>query len=198
METDSEIINAIAVKENPGRQDITNSTKGVKLDIQKYWDKDYINQKIDSVNNLRHKMLLNFLWMSGVRISEATTLQKQSIDFKNYTMTVRWLKNRKYLYRVVPLHPTLRDIMQVYTAPMKAEDRVFPISRQRGWQIVNQTMQGHPHQFRHSFAVNWLRCGGDLIILHKILGHAKIQTTMVYLDIIPIDQGKELMKIEFR
>jgi len=50
---------------------------------------------------------------------------------------------------------------------------------------------------RHSFAVNWLRCGGEIDVLHRILGHSKIQTTMEYLKIVPRDQGKALMGIDF-
>lgn len=45
--------------------------------------------------------------------------------------------------------------------------------------------------------LNWLRSGGDLVVLHKILGHAKIQTTMEYFNIVPTGQGKELVKVQF-
>jgi site-specific recombinase XerD len=48
-----------------------------------------------------------------------------------------------------------------------------------------------------AFAVNWLRSDGDVVTLHRILGHANIQTTMIYLRIVPLDQGRELMKIRF-
>lgn len=95
------------------------------------------------------------------------------------------------------MHPMLRDILQLYSAPAKQEDRIFPISRQRAWQIVKKYMDGNPHKLRHSFAVNWLRSGRDLVILHRMLGHTKVQTTMEYLKIVPIDQGKELMQVEF-
>lgn len=178
-------------------QNLTNHTESVKSEIRKYWDREYINRKIDMIDNISHKMLIQFLWRSGVRISEAVTLVKKNIDFDNYMMTVRWLKSRKYHQRVVPMHPELRNIMQVYAGPMKSDDLVFPISRQRAWQVTKKYLGGHPHQLRHSFAVNWLRCGGDIVILHKILGHSKIQTTMEYLKIVPVDQGKELMKITF-
>jgi integrase/recombinase XerD len=112
-------------------------------------------------------------------------------------MKVKWLKSRKYHERIVPIHPELRNLLQLYTASMKADDKVFPMSRQRAWQLTKKYLNGNPHKIRHSFAVNWLKCEGDVYILHKILGHSKIQTTMVYLDIVPIDQGKELMKITF-
>ena len=170
----------------------------VKQELPKYWDKGYINHKIEECQNHQYKMLLVFLWYSGVRITEAVSLRKQDIDFANYVMQVRWLKSRKYNHRIVPIHPELRNLLQLYTAPMKSEDRVFPITRQRAWQITKQYLNGSPHQLRHSFAVNWLRCGGDIVTLYRVLGHSKIQTTMEYLKIVPIDQGKELIKIQFR
>lgn len=169
-------------------------------DMRKYWDRDHINQVLDTIpsQNISDKMFLSFLWMSGVRVTEAISLQKKDIDFQNYVMTVKWQKSHKYLRRVVPIFPTLRDKLEVYTAPMKSEDRVFPFTRQNGWRIVQKYFQGFPHQFRHSFAVNWLRCGGELTILSRMLGHSDIRTTMQYLLLCPIDQGKELVKIRFR
>ena len=179
-------------------QDLTNRAESVKLDLPKYWGKDYINQRIEQVSNHQYKMLLVFLWYSGVRITEAVSLRKTDIDFDNCVMNLRWLKSRKYNTRNVPIHPQLRDILQLYVATLKTEDRVFPITRQRAWQITKRYLNGHPHQLRHSFAVNWLRCGGDIVVLHRILGHSKIQTTMEYLKIVPVDQGRELIKIQFR
>ena len=179
-------------------QDLTKKSSFGKVEDPKYWDKKYINRMIESVNNHQHKMLLIFLWYSGVRITEAVSLRKQDIDFVNYVMQVRWLKSRKYKQRTLPIHPELKSLLQLYTATFKAEDRVFPITRQRAWQLTKKYLNGHPHQLRHSFAVNWLRCGGDIVTLYRILGHSKIQTTMEYLKIVPVDQGKELIKIIFK
>lgn len=184
---------------NRERKDLTIDVETVnKKEIPKYWDRDYINEKLEPIENYTHKMLLSFLWYSGVRITEAVSLKKNKIDFKNHVMTLRWLKSRKYKERNVPLHPHLRDMLQLYTSPMKSDSRVFPITRQRAWQLVKKYMNGNPHMFRHSFAVNWLRSEGDIVVLHLILGHSKIQTTMEYLKIVPMDQGKELIKIQFR
>jgi integrase len=168
-----------------------------KKDLQKYWTKEEIDYKLALINNYKHKMLIIFLWMSGVRVSEAITLKKNDIDFANQVMTVQWLKSRKWNKRVVPLHPLLKNILEVYTAPLKESDKVFPFSRQRAWQICKKHLGGHPHQLRHSFAVHLLRNGTDIVILHRLLGHSSIQTTMEYLKIVPVDQGKELTKINF-
>ena len=183
--------------QNLNRQDLTISSGMVKKDIPKYWDRDFINSKISEITNPKHQMFFRFIWMSGVRITEAISLTKENIDFENYVMTLKWLKSRKYLNRICPMHPHLRDMLQMYTAPFKSVDKIFNFSRQRGWQLSKKYFNGNPHQFRHSFAVNWLRNDGDLVTLHRILGHSKIQTTMEYLKIVPIDQGKELLKIQF-
>lgn len=191
-------INNKQIIEINNNKNLTIKTEKVKKELPKYWDKETINKIINNIKNHKHQMLIRFLWMSGVRITEAINLKKKDIDFNNYTMTVKWLKSRKYQQRIVPIHPLLKDLLIIYTASMNQEQRIFPISRQRAWQIIKKYFpEGNPHKFRHSFAVNWLRCGGDIVILHRILGHSKIQTTMEYLKIVPIDQGKELMKINF-
>lgn len=178
-------------------QNLTISAESVKRDLIPYWDRDVLNQMIERVNNHEHQMLLRFLWMSGVRVTEAVSLRKMDVDLEHYTIRVRWLKSRKYHERIVPIHPRLRDLLRLYTATMKAEDRVFPMTRQRAWQLCQKHLGGKTHKLRHSFAVNWLRCDGDLVALHRILGHSKLQTTMEYLKIVPRDQGKELLKVRF-
>ena len=112
-------------------QDLTNRASKVKYELPKYWGRDYINQRIEGCQNHQYKMLLVFLWYSGVRITEAVSLRKQGIDFENYVMELRWLKSRKYLTRNVPIHPQLRDVLQLYVATLKADDRVFPIKKNK-------------------------------------------------------------------
>lgn len=169
----------------------------VKSELPKYWSRDYVNERIGLVKNHRHRMMLTFMWMTGCRITEVCTLRKRDIDFSNFTVQIRWLKSRKYHFRRIPMHPNLKVLLELFVATMKEDDVVFPISRQRAWQLVHKYLDGHPHQLRHSFAVNWLRCGGDITILSRMLGHRQIQTTMEYLKIVPVDQGKELLKVEF-
>jgi len=179
-------------------KNLTNPIQNVnKQEIRKYWSAQEVAVKIDSAKEPSQRMFLQFLWMTGVRISEAINVKVGDIDFQYYTITISWLKNRKYKYRKIPMYPKLRDLLQLYTAAMKKENLLFPFTRQRGWQIVQNTMQGHPHQLRHSFAVHWLNSGNDVVTLHRMMGHSKIQTTMEYLKIVPSDIGKELLKMQF-
>jgi integrase len=182
---------------DPITSDLTKLNSKVKSNIPKYWDKDFINSKVDLIQNITHKTLFFFLWRTGVRISEALSVRKKDINMDNYTVEIRWLKNRRYESRNIPLHPELRNILGYYITTMKAEDKIFPFSRQRADQLAKKYFEGNCHKFRHSFAVNWLICKGDIVTLHRILGHANIKTTMEYLKIIPTDQKQELEKIIF-
>lgn len=166
-------------------------------DLPKYWNRDYIVDRIERIKNYKHKMLMKFLWMTGIRISEALSIKKKHINFEDYVVTVNWQKSTRYKTRNVPLHPEIRNILQLFTVNMKCDDRIFPITRQHAWRLVKKYLGGHPHKFRHSFAVNWLRCGGAITVLSKMLGHSDLKTTMIYTNIVPVDQGKELLKIKF-
>ena len=181
-----------------GSENVTIHAETVhKEEIRKYLDKEEIQNKIMTIESARDRMFIVFLWMSGVRISEAISFKKQDIDFKNRMLKVRWLKSRKYKNRIVPLHNKLCLMLEVFTAAKKQEDVIFEFSRIQGFRIVKKHLDISPHQLRHSFAVHWLRCDGDIVTLHRVLGHSKIQTTMEYLKIVPVDQAKELDKIEF-
>lgn len=182
----------------PSNKNLTNTSQKEKLkNLIPYWDKEYINECISNITNTQDRVFITTLWLSGIRISECISLTKKNIYFKDYMMKVKWLKSRKYKERVLPIHPRLKDILLIYTAGMNEEDKLFPFTRQRGYQITQKWLKGNPHKIRHSFAVNWLRNNADIIMLHRILGHSKVQTTMEYLKIVPIDQGKELLKVNF-
>jgi site-specific recombinase XerD len=45
----------------------------------------------------------------------------------------------------------------------------------------------NPHRFRHTFASDMVRAGVSLPALMKLMGHANIQTTLVYIDVTPLD-----------
>lgn len=176
---------------------LTKTIGNVKRGSRKYMYPEQINRVLDCMPAGMHRMLCTFLWKTGVRITEALSIRKKDIDFKNMVITIRWLKSRRYIERNIPMHPTLKEALYYYVSPLNLNDRLFDISRQRAHQITTKWFGHSPHSFRHSFAVNWLRCHGDVTILSRYLGHARLQETVEYLKIVPIDQGKELLKIHF-
>ena len=196
---DDEIIKDVELLHPDGKKYLTNRVESVKEDIRKYLDRDTINNILAKDGSAKERMLLMLLWRSGIRVTEAISIKRSDIDFSNLTIKVRWQKSRKYLNRIVPVQKGLIDVLNVFVAGLNQEDLLFPYSRQRAWQIVRKWCGSgvSPHTFRHSFAVNWLRQKGDIVVLHRILGHSKVQTTMEYLKIVPQDQAKELEKIVF-
>lgn len=180
------------------KKDLTKSVEQSSgSDLIEYWDAEYIRDRLANLSPGMHKVLYQTMWMTGIRITEALNIRKRDVDLKNYTITIRWQKNRKFNTRNIACHPKLHDILEVYTAGMNLDDKLFPISRQRAWQLFKRDFGGKPHKMRHSFAVNWLRSGGSLVMLSKALGHSRIDTTMIYLRIVPSDVGKELLNINF-
>jgi integrase/recombinase XerD len=180
-----------------GNKNLTNHIVNVRRDIPKYFDREYIRERIQEITDHEDRMFILFLWMSGLRVTEAISIKKKDINIRDKVITVRWLKSRKYNERNVPVHSNLAQILAVYTGGMNLDHKVFPFTRQRAWQITKKWFDTNPHTFRHSFAVNYLREGGNIVNLYRILGHSKIQTTMEYLKIVPTDLSKELETINF-
>jgi integrase/recombinase XerD len=164
---------------------------------RKYLTKDELNRLLDNITDHNDKFFCTFLWMSGIRVSEAINLKKKDVDFREKVMVVKWLKSRKYFERVVSVHPQLSQMLELYTGGMNLDDRVFPFSRQNAFYITKKWLGVSPHKLRHSFAVNWLREKGDIAYLSKALGHRYLNTTGEYLKIVPSDVAKELEKIKF-
>lgn len=177
--------------------DLTILKENAKSDLPKYWTREQIHDMMQAVTDPKHRMFLTFLWMTGTRVTEAIGVRKCDLDVQNFIINIRWLKSRKYNTRSIPMHPQLRDMLMLYSGTIKSEEKLFDFSRQRAWQLLQKYFDGHPHQMRHSFAVNWLKCGGEITTLSRVLGHSDIKVTMVYLQIVPLDQGKELIKITF-
>jgi len=145
---------------------------------------------------LRNKALFEFLYATGLRVSELTGLRDEDIHFAERLVRVMG-KGKKE--RIVPFHESAAAIMARYLAGRRAEfqgrnDRVFVNSRggtlsQRSVERILQkvyhdlTLSGrhvHPHLLRHSFATHLLQRGANLRIIQELLGHANLATTEKY------------------
>lgn len=181
-------------------QDLTNALRIRKADIRKYLDKDEINERFTKVTHARDRALMQTLWMTGLRVTEVNQIKKGDIDFANKEMIVKHLKSRRFNERLVPIRSEIRDLLQIYSAPLLHDQKIFSYSRQQIFNICKKWMGISPHQFRHSFAVNFLRQSSSahsLVVLKNLMGHRNIQTTMEYLKLVPADWAKELEQVKF-
>ena len=141
----------------------------------------------------RDLSLLELLYSSGLRISEALSLRLDQIHFEDGWILPVGKGNKQ---RLVPLSPLGAETLRTYldqerTAchPQSEElllnPRGMPFSRMGAWKIVRKLTRHlakpvHPHTLRHSFATHLLEGGMDLRVLQELLGHADISTTQIY------------------
>ena len=178
-------------------------------DMRGYLKTRDIQKIIDHTKNLRDRLILLLLWASGCRLSELLMLQVSDISLDDkvlYLWTLKRKKNRRYQRPVLVDTATINLIkkyMQTYnveTGPL------IKISARRVRQIVNETgvaagiprvgtKKIHPHHFRHSHCVAWIRKNPSMEGLRKLqqrLGHASIATTAHYLQFAFSEQQSEV------
>ena len=185
------------------RQHLTKDTLLGKVQPRQkieFFEKDEVLSLISGVPPGKERMLFQFLWMTGCRITEALTVRRSDIDFINNEISIRWQKSRKWKFRTIPMHHQLREILEWYVSSLRYDEVVFKFTRQRAWQMCQKYSFGKPHKMRHSFAVNFIRNykGADgLRVLQLLLGHSKITTTMEYLMFIPEMQKEALDTVDY-
>jgi integrase/recombinase XerD len=145
-----------------------------------------------SARDRRDTAILMFLFDTGVRVGELVALKKDDLDMKARKARVVG-KGRKW--RTVFFSPQTAVALQRHLQRLQARDKQSPLvfcgwaGRQFSTYGVNHMIakraeragvksRVNPHTFRHTFATNYLRMGGDASSLQRILGHSDISTTI--------------------
>lgn len=157
----------------------------------------------DTATGLRDRALLEFLYSTGARISEAVGLDVDDISLQDAAAgpAVVRLFGKGSKERLVPLGSYGTRALDTYlvrgrpllAAKGKGTPALFlnarggRISRQSAWTILkatadkaNITKDVSPHTLRHSFATHLLEGGADVRVVQELLGHASVTTTQVY------------------
>nr|WP_221934921.1 site-specific tyrosine recombinase XerD [Georgenia yuyongxinii] len=149
---------------------------------------------------LRDRALLELLYGTGARISEAVGLAVDDLDLSGDVATVHLFgKGRKE--RVVPVGHYAVEALEAYLVRARPalaragrgnpvvflNTRGNPLSRQSAWAVLQQAagragldQQVSPHTLRHSFATHLLSGGADVRVVQELLGHASVTTTQLY------------------
>jgi integrase/recombinase XerD len=148
----------------------------------------------------RLHLLILFLLDTGCRITEALTLRLSEIDLDNLLVMLDG-KGRKQ--RVIPFSFELRRALfrHLKDSNGRPDDLLFAsrthticgrrnvlrdvkrICRELGFTPPGRTL----HAFRHTFAVNYLRRGGSVFHLQKVLGHSTLEMTRRYANLVTAD-----------
>ena len=161
----------------------------------------------ENILELRDKTMFEFLYSSGLRISEACKLLLSDIDQKNMLLHIRGKGGRE---RLVPFGEIAKDLLDKYLKTARKEilknkesTYVFvskkgsSINRKSAWRLLKKYMERArinknitPHTLRHSFATHLLENDVDLRFIQELLGHIDISTTQIYTHIAPIHLKK--------
>ena len=158
-----------------------------------------VTQLIEAARNLFHRTLLMTLYSTGVRRAELCRLQVPDVDSQR--MMVRIHAGKGGRDRDVPLSATLLETLRVYWRWMKPKTYLFPgmvkgwradvpVSTKTPWHACREaarragiTKRLSPHTLRHCFATHLLEAGADLRTIQVLLGHRKLEDTLVYLQL---------------
>ncbi len=155
----------------------------------------------DGPLTLRNRALLELLYSTGARISEAVGLDVDDIDTEARTVLLRGKGGKQ---RLVPVGRPAVQALDAYLVRGRAElarrglgtlatPAIFlnvrggRLSRQSAWQVLQDAAERagitsgvSPHMLRHSFATHLLEGGADVRVVQELLGHASVTTTQIY------------------
>ncbi len=152
----------------------------------------------DGPLTLRNRALLELLYSTGSRISEAVGLDVDDIDTEARSVLLRGKGGKQ---RLVPVGRPAVQALDAYlvrgrpdlarrgrgTPAIFLNVRGGRLSRQSAWQVLQDaadragiTSGVSPHMLRHSFATHLLEGGADVRVVQELLGHASVTTTQIY------------------
>jgi integrase/recombinase XerD len=158
---------------------------------------------------LRDRALLELLYGTGARISEAVGLDVDDLERPNAAVMLRGKGGKQRIvpigsYALRALDDYLVRARPVLVAAGRGTPRLFlnarggPLSRQSAWAILRTAAsraglaaEVSPHTLRHSFATHLLDGGADVRVVQELLGHASVTTTQIY-TLVTVDRLREV------
>ncbi len=166
--------------------------------------KDEVRDLLKAVKLGRNRLLIQFLYSSGVRVSEAVNMKVDEINLKERMGKVTSGKGAKD--RIIILSKTWCRIAKKYLDRKKVKSP-FLFSKKNGKPLSSDTVQRivrkaakkagigkevTPHTLRHSFATHLLEAGENIRKIQELLGHSNLNTTQIYTHV----STEQLKKVE--
>ncbi|MDP2906996.1 MAG: tyrosine-type recombinase/integrase [Nanoarchaeota archaeon] len=165
--------------------------------------RDEVRKLIDSAGSYKSKVIIQFLYSSGLRLSELINLKINDLEIKEKIGWVRRGKGNKD--RMFLLSETIIKELEKYMLTLDANEKyLFPgveghVSARNVQKIIENATERaclrkkvHPHMLRHCFATHLLDAGVDIRKIQELLGHANLQTTQIYTSV----SKEELKKVK--
>jgi integrase/recombinase XerD len=158
-----------------------NSKKGKEIK-GKSISKDAIKLLLNKIDNKFEVLLIGIMFKTGVRVSELIEIKHEDIEIRNENY---WLKviGKGRRVRYIPVKEELVKEIEEYIGEcgIGKDERLFKIGVRQVERLLKKWIDLSCHDCRRSFAINYIKNGGVLTDLQRILGHSKIETTRKYL-----------------
>jgi site-specific recombinase XerD len=141
---------------------------------------------------------------TGIRVTELTNLKLEDFDLSQRCLKIRGKGNKerivpigisvqkalaKYInkYRPNPTHPLSNNLFLNRDGMPLTPNRIEAIIERYASKVKIQGVRASPHTFRHTFAISYLRNGGDVFTLQRILGHETLDMVRNYVNVAQYD-----------
>jgi site-specific recombinase XerD len=172
----------------------------IKQQEVKYLKHNQVLRLLDSIDDLRDKLIVRTIYATGVRVSELCNMNIEDIDFDEHTIRIRGKGDK--IRTVFVDDDTLADILKFIGTRI-----VGPVFvGQQGKNISSRAIQHifknyapsgiTPHKIRHSYASELYKRSKNLRVVQENLGHTSIKTTEIYLHT-DIDERRQVYQQYF-
>jgi site-specific recombinase XerD len=148
----------------------------------------------DNYNDILFRALIELLYSTGIRISEALNLKKANFNTRQLTIKVLGKGNKE---RIIPIgQKAINAIAELLKRKLLlslssefifTDEKSKQITHNKAYLYINKLISIHsgvkqksPHTFRHTFATHLLDNGADMRSVSEMLGHSSLSTTQVY------------------
>lgn len=188
------------------KNDITAGIKRPKKEktIPTVLSKEELKKLIENLKTKKSKLMISFMYATGMRVSEVVKLKVNDLDFEEKIGYARQAKGKKD--RIFNIPESLTKKLKKHVESQKQANQEFVFSGRKGkmtprnlQKIVSKAAKRaeikkkvHCHTLRHSFATHLLENKVDIRKIQELLGHADLSTTQIYTHI----STEELKKIK--
>jgi len=154
--------------------------------LPKVIDSDFIRERLEKIENVKHKSILTLTFSVGLRVSEVVDLKISDIDSKRMLIHIKNAKGKKD--RIVPLSQRVLELLREYWKEYRPTEYLFNGQSSTKYSIGSCQKiykkyidkNSSIHTLRHSSFTSLLENGTDLRIIQKIAGHSSSKTTEIY------------------
>lgn len=163
-----------------------------------------VARMIECSTSIRNAFVISLLYSSGIRLSELIALNRGQIIDRRFTVIGKGRKPRLCF-----IDQRTELLMNMYLASRKDNHEALIVSNEYKRRMTATNIQllvrnsaskaclnkkVSPHTLRHSFATNFLKNNGNMRYLSAMLGHASLDTTMMYAHVVDLDLQNQYEK----